>query len=215
MTVVTEKFVRKPLVVDGVQVTPQNFNEVAAWCEGEVLQDETAQGSGQHYIKVRVENPKNVRQTKAFVGDWLLYTEKGGFKVYTNKAFRNSFESLEEKTEPSLPDSNEKDPAAQTPEESMARDKDWAAETPRQDEQMPAEPAGVQNNVPAMPIQADAVPNAPEQESIQPDAAAGRRVLSIREQRELTPAEIQELVRSGEAVLVQDLETPVESGPLV
>jgi hypothetical protein len=35
-TQITEKYVRKPLFVDAVQVTTQNFTEIARWCFGEI-----------------------------------------------------------------------------------------------------------------------------------------------------------------------------------
>lgn len=95
--VTTERFIRKPLYVDAVRITQKNFNDIAEWCQGEVMRDEapTDSGAGKFYIKIRVHNPKNPRQTKAFVGDWLLYTERG-YKVYTNKAFHSSFDLVEE-----------------------------------------------------------------------------------------------------------------------
>lgn len=101
MTIVTDRFIRKPLYVDAVQITHENFAAVAEWCQGEVRTnngDEPVSDDGINpsatYIRVRVHNPKNVRQTKAFVGDWILYTERG-YKVYTQKAFRNSFDEVE------------------------------------------------------------------------------------------------------------------------
>lgn len=95
----TTQYIRKPLHVDAVRVTGANFDEIATWCQGEVLRDGVeGQGSGKKYIKVRVHNPKNPRQTKAFVGDWLLYTERG-YKIYTNKAFHASFDEVTAKPE--------------------------------------------------------------------------------------------------------------------
>jgi len=106
MGVTTTQHIRKPLYVDAVRVTGANFDEIATWCLGEVQQDEVpGKGTGKRHIKVRVHNPKNPRQTKAFVGDWLLYTERG-YKVYTNKAFHASFDevtALEHEAEPSYP----------------------------------------------------------------------------------------------------------------
>lgn len=100
MSVTTTKFIRKPLYVDAVRVTGANFDEIAAWCQGEVDQDEVpGQGTGKKYIKVRVHNPKNPRQTRAYVGDWLLYTERG-YKIYTNKAFHTSFDEVVAGEEP-------------------------------------------------------------------------------------------------------------------
>lgn len=90
----TKQYIKKPLYVDAVKITGANFDTVADWCEGEVQQDEVpGKGTGKKYIRIRVHNPKNSRQTKAFVGDWLLHTERG-YKVYTNKAFYASFDEV-------------------------------------------------------------------------------------------------------------------------
>lgn len=99
MTIQTQRYVKKPLHVDAVQVTPENFAEMAAWCQGQVLwalndgelTEDDSLDPNKQYIRVRVHNPKTPRQTKAFVGDWLLYTTRG-YKVYTDKAFLGSFE---------------------------------------------------------------------------------------------------------------------------
>ncbi len=101
--ITTKKYVRKPLYVDAVQVTVENLFEVAAWCQGEVRnyydkplsEEEGANEQTERYFHVRVHHPKNVRQTKAYVGDWLLYTEQG-YKIYTQKAFQNSFDGVVE-----------------------------------------------------------------------------------------------------------------------
>lgn len=99
MAIETQKFVRKPLYVDAVRVTPSNFDEIKNWCQGEVAHEFPGESgfsgpNGKKYIRVRVHNPKNPRQTKAFIGDWILYTERG-YKVYTNKAFHASFDKID------------------------------------------------------------------------------------------------------------------------
>jgi hypothetical protein len=94
MSVTTTKFIRKPLYVSAVRVTASNFDEIVNWCQGEVQEDEVPGKGTKKFIRVRVHNPKNPRQTKAFVGDWLLYTERG-YKVYTNKAFHDSFDEVQ------------------------------------------------------------------------------------------------------------------------
>ena len=99
--VTTQKYIRKPLYVDAVQVTADNLYEIAQWCQGTVkdYNDNTLHDSDagnvakERYIAVRVHNPKNARQTKAFVDDWILYTERG-YKVYMGKAFKSSFEPV-------------------------------------------------------------------------------------------------------------------------
>lgn len=90
-SVETTKYVRKPLYVEAVQVTEENFELLAKWCMGEIR----GEGSPDKHIHVRVHNPKSPRQTKAFVGDWILYTERG-YKVYMDKPFRDSFDIAEE-----------------------------------------------------------------------------------------------------------------------
>lgn len=105
----TIKFVRKPLYVDAVKVTAENFAEIANWCQGEIY---TADGNDTRlvdgaddinpaalYIRVRVHNPKSPRQTKAYTGDWILYTDRG-YKVYTEKAFFASFEEIDNDVNP-------------------------------------------------------------------------------------------------------------------
>jgi ABC-type transporter lipoprotein component MlaA len=105
----TTTYKRKPIYVEAVKVTEENFTEVAAWCQGAIVAKHgmtlgnLAQDSSKH-IKVRVVNPQKPRQTKAFVGDWVLYSEYHGYKVYTETAFRNAFE---------LPTGTESDAAVQ------------------------------------------------------------------------------------------------------
>lgn len=94
--IVLGRFVRKPFYVDGIQVTASNMNEVAQWCSGEIKEAPTASSKGKPvpFIKVRVKSPLNDRQTKAYVGDWVLLAN-GDFKVYTNKSFEAAFDSVD------------------------------------------------------------------------------------------------------------------------
>lgn len=105
--IVTQKFLRKPLYVDAVRITTSNFNDISEWCQGEIERESNSQGAqGKKYIKVRVHNPKNLRQSMAFVGDWLLYTERG-YKVYTDKAFHLSFDKVTDEAEDKESDNTE------------------------------------------------------------------------------------------------------------
>lgn len=87
MIVETERYTRKPVHVDAIQVTPENIDMLAQWCGGELTR---AGEDVELHIKVDVHTPRNERQTQAFVGDWLLYHDKG-FKVYTDEAFKKTF----------------------------------------------------------------------------------------------------------------------------
>jgi hypothetical protein len=89
----TKRFIKKPLYVEAVRITRRNFNDVVRWCEGHIRTESSDHPTnpGAKYIKVEVHNPINTRQTKAYVGDWVLKTDRG-FKIYTHKAFTDSFD---------------------------------------------------------------------------------------------------------------------------
>lgn len=82
----TETYTRKPLNVEAVRVSDENMQEVAEWCDGRIREanDEPK------FIQVKVARPMNVKQTRAFVGDWVLKAGRG-FKVYTDSAFNKYF----------------------------------------------------------------------------------------------------------------------------
>lgn len=98
----TQLFVRRPFDVEAVQVTKENMEEVAKWCDGRVQHTATREGPVA-YIKVRVHRPLGVRQTQAFIGDWILYST--GYKVYLDEAFHASFEAVDK--DPTLFDTEE------------------------------------------------------------------------------------------------------------
>jgi hypothetical protein len=87
----TKKFIHAPLYVDAVQVTAENMKEVTKWCGGSVIST-FVDGSEEsvEFIKVPVLRAQRVRQTQAFVGDWVLYTGVG-FKSFTPSAFEKTF----------------------------------------------------------------------------------------------------------------------------
>lgn len=110
--VTTTKYVRKPLYVEAVQVTEENFADVLRWANGDLGVINAGQGeaivpvpedgqidTSKHYIRVRVNNPQSPRQTRASVGDWILYTDRG-YKIYTDKAFKDNFDEAAKPEEP-------------------------------------------------------------------------------------------------------------------
>lgn len=87
----TTKYSRKSFDVDAVLVTEENINEVAEWCGGEVRYTKPRPDRESNpYVKVRVFRPMGERQTRAYVGDWVLYAGTG-YKVYPDKAFQTCF----------------------------------------------------------------------------------------------------------------------------
>lgn len=100
MTLEIKKARRKTFGVEHVQVTTENMEEVAEWCEGQVLTFEAGPTdpqwrNGHKYIEVPVKNPMSDRQKQAFVGDRVLKSTSG-YKVYGEKAYANTFEDVEE-----------------------------------------------------------------------------------------------------------------------
>ena len=83
-----EEFERLPFTIQAIQVTHENIGQVAKWCHGKVRS--TGKGGLTKFIKVEVKRALNDRQTMAYVGDWVLKAGSG-FKVYTPKAFEESF----------------------------------------------------------------------------------------------------------------------------
>lgn len=86
MTVVAERYQSRPFEVDAVHVTADNFDDCARWCGSTIAEE-----GDSRFIRVRVNKPMRPRQSKAFVGDWILYSENYGYKVYTDGAFRKLF----------------------------------------------------------------------------------------------------------------------------
>lgn len=82
----TQLYDRKPFTVEGVQITEDNMEAVAAWCGGSIQKTD----SGERYIKVHVKNAQTPRQSQGFLRDWVLKATNG-FRVYTNKAFPHAF----------------------------------------------------------------------------------------------------------------------------
>ena len=87
---VPSRYSRKPFDVDAVRVTERNFEDVAEWCGGEIRTNER---SGQRKIMVPVKKPLNANQRIARIGSWVVFSIVPiGFKVYSDNAFRNTFE---------------------------------------------------------------------------------------------------------------------------
>lgn len=87
-----EKYIRKPFLIDAVQVTKENMAAVAEWCGGTIMTEKHGREEVS-FIFVKVSYPRNERQTKAFVHDWALKVGTG-VKLYTPRAFKLAFEKF-------------------------------------------------------------------------------------------------------------------------
>lgn len=85
-------FVRRPFEIQAIRVTNANMAEVSIWCKSPIKPVGEHDGRQGPYINVKTARPAHPRQGMAFVGDWVTYTPKGGFKVYTNRAFEENFQ---------------------------------------------------------------------------------------------------------------------------
>ena len=116
MSISTQKYIRKPFFIDAIRVTEDNFDKVAKWCGGTVKTEKRGKKDVK-FIEVPVSRPMNDRQAKAFIGDWVLFSN-GSWKVYTNQAFENSFElymhDIEQPSEKQMADLGEKFKAGQS-----------------------------------------------------------------------------------------------------
>lgn len=94
MSLLIEKYRSIPFVVEAVQVSLDNMEDVAKWCGGEIVLEKRG-GRLIQYIKVDVKHPLTERQTRAFLEDWVLKSETG-FKTYSKRAFPGRFEKNSE-----------------------------------------------------------------------------------------------------------------------
>lgn len=102
MSITTNTYVRKPIYVDAVQVTEENFDTIAGWCGGEIKETMSLRNRPVRFIHVPVTRPQTERQEQARVGDWILTSERG-YKVYTPKAFTVAFDKVNEVKAQSYP----------------------------------------------------------------------------------------------------------------
>lgn len=91
------RFNRRPFSVDAIQVTAENMEAAALWCKGKIEHTRADESRGlveTPFVKVEVYAPRNVRQTRAFRGDWIVKADNGTYRVYPKKAFELAFEPI-------------------------------------------------------------------------------------------------------------------------
>jgi hypothetical protein len=84
----TKKARKKSFDVDYVEVTEANIEDVAVWCGGRVL------GSDKdRYIKILDKGALNERQTKAYLGDYVVHHPRAStYRSFPKKNFWKTFE---------------------------------------------------------------------------------------------------------------------------
>lgn len=90
------KFVRKPTYVHAIQITAENIADITRWSGGDLRG--TEEDSEHRFIKIKAFRPVNDRQSKGFVGDWMVLSGNN-FKVYTSKAFDKLYTETPETSE--------------------------------------------------------------------------------------------------------------------
>lgn len=225
MGVTTEKYVRKPLYVDAVRVTSKNFDEIVAWTNGTVEVDDGKPGAPRKYIWIsKVSNPKGARQMKAFLGDWILTSQiedKISTKIYTNKAFRESFDLVEIEEEHIITPPTSIEEVSVVPEEPNPQtgvqpilEVHESPEMAQARQTIESEGGTIEEATPEAIAEVvnEQQPRVEVDEGVQvadsptaPPVPDGKRVLTEAEQQHMTPTEVRELVQSGEVILEQDL----------
>lgn len=84
---------RVPFFVLGVQVTEDTMDEIATWCQGNVIRENT----DRPFVRVPVDRTIHRRQTEAYVGHWVTMSIQGSeksFKVFTNDYLNRQFFKL-------------------------------------------------------------------------------------------------------------------------
>lgn len=104
---------RQPFFVTGYQVTEENIEDIAKWCQGHIIRD-----AERPFIRVPVNRASHTRQTEAYYGTWVLLSVRRGeksFKVYTQEwldknFFKISGENLDDVINEEIVSSTEKSP---------------------------------------------------------------------------------------------------------
>lgn len=81
-------FVTIPKYVKAVQLTPENIEEVAVWCGGEII----SLLEGRHKS---LSFYARMGELRAGMGDWLIQNEQGSFTAIGNHLFSVTYREYE------------------------------------------------------------------------------------------------------------------------
>lgn len=86
------RFMRQPFFIMGFEVTEDNMDEIAKWCEGHVIRE-----TDRPFVRVPVNRPLTEKQTRAYVGTFVTVSKQRGeksFKVYQRESLDRDFFEL-------------------------------------------------------------------------------------------------------------------------
>lgn len=81
---------RKPFPVRGFEVTETNMDAIARWCVGHVVREDVPRP----FVRVPVSRSVNEKQTRAYVGTWVIasvFEGQTSYKVYKKEWLDRTF----------------------------------------------------------------------------------------------------------------------------
>lgn len=106
--VINKTYRRKTFTVQAIQVTAENIQGLAEWCDGKVViywPDISRQSvdyrAGQTCVEVVIGRVNGrVQKARAYPGDWITRLhDTNNFRVYRNKTFLEAFEEVRSEIE--------------------------------------------------------------------------------------------------------------------
>ena len=96
-----DKYRKKPIVVEAIQVMPYNLGEIIRWGNGKILDKNIYRiGTDTANFSCAVTIETSTGTHDAFSGDWIVKGVDGQFYAMPDKTFRQLYEKVEE-AEPS------------------------------------------------------------------------------------------------------------------
>lgn len=97
----TQKFRKKPVVIEAIQFDGSNHEEIIAFCKGNIISqkaiggDERGEGTPQLYEKLTIETIHNGQKVDLVTGDWVI-PEADGVHFYPckNDIFQKTYEPV-------------------------------------------------------------------------------------------------------------------------
>ena len=88
------KYRKKPVVIEAMQWTGKNTDEILQWCEGTATYE--AMSSGSNAIVIQTLESDNIQQTRhaASKGDWIIKGVKGEFYPCKPDIFEQVYEPV-------------------------------------------------------------------------------------------------------------------------